>query len=298
MSKQSFKRRKTSVITTKNASVELGLNLSIDKIEFKFDEYLSKEKLLRILETNKVNYTEERLKSEHSIKVDSFYFIYLKNTKLISRITTNPNRFSSFQDYKEKTEKLLKLFSNPKPSRLDVALDIHQKNFEWINSRLLIPRKRKINRYVLNGSEEQSRYHGEHPKITMLYEKKDKEEESEFVRVESRIFTKSLLESDSLDELIINLSTFKLSPFKGVKLIDYKFKKIPYEKKYIPLLLLIERAKTLLRFNGFFYTRKVFNKHKNVNRVFKRIFNDENRICLDACYKELLPKYLEIEEDV
>lgn len=169
------KETKDSVITLVTAPKKLGMELSIDKIEYMFEHPIQESKLISYLDNRKLEYEKIRLSNEYSIRCEKFDFIYLSNTKsLIRRISTNPNNENSFNDYYKKYNKIIDsdLEKELYVYRVDFALDFHKKQFSWYNQHLHISAKRCLERYVHNGSEEQTRYFGKGKNTSVLYEKR------------------------------------------------------------------------------------------------------------------------------
>ena len=102
------KRKASEVITGNNAYKLLKPELSIDKITLRSEKVITKETFHNYFDKNHIAYEKDkRLKNETATYVLGCHLIYLKNTKnYISRLTTNPNNFSSLFEYKENVEQL------------------------------------------------------------------------------------------------------------------------------------------------------------------------------------------------
>lgn len=295
------KKRKLPVITTKTASKRLGLSASVDKINYKFKSLIHESDLKQYLDSNGIEYSDCRLRTEHSIQVSNFYFTYLPNTKnLISKVITNPNKHGSFLNYLNDFEIVYRgLKDQLLPSRLDIAFDFSKISFDWLNRRLIVPRKSKQERYVLNGYEEQTRYFGKDPKTMIFYNQDDLEDEDrKGPRLESRIKGNSHLGVETLEDLVSLLTDESFNPFKGVEIQNLRVRSFKNIEENIPDLLIKEKITTLLIHNGFTYMKKVLNGQRNASRDLKKYLILREPIKLGELYHEHIRDYLGIEEDI
>ena len=289
----SMEKQVKSVITRINASNCLDLSISIDKVIYRLSPYTTGKELITYLENKKIEYNKSRLKNAYCISVGKFYFLYLHNTKeIIAKLVTNPNDFDSYSDYTKFYNQVcsgLKL--KLEPCRVDVALDMN-KDFKWLNKRISIGRKRTLTRYVLDGCKEQTRYFGKAPNELTLYDRGEKSKKLKGCRLESRKSGASQIASKSLDSLEKELVSSSFNPFENVEIIDFKLKKFSELGKNLKLILKLEQIKTLLPHNGYFYTRKYFNKNRNFKRDFKSFVKEVSNTNLGDLYLPLMKSYL------
>jgi hypothetical protein len=287
-----------SVITKVNASNCLDLSVSIDKTILRLNPYLNEEELIRYFKSKGIDYKVSRLRSEHCISVGKFHFIYLQNTKqIISKLVTNPNDFSSYYEYRKYFDSICsELEVELIPSRLDIAIDIKGRDFNWINRRISIGKKRSLSRYVFEGCNEQTRYFGKAPNELVFYDREEKSKKVSGCRIESRKRGSSQIQSKSLGELESELLDDMFNPFRGVELIDFKLKRVKELNKNLKTILKRERIKTLLSHNGYFYTKKFYNKNRNFMRDFKSFTKEVSKISLEEKYRPLMESYLMSED--
>jgi hypothetical protein len=297
------KKRQQSrpVITTENASELLGISLCIDKINFSFTSGIKDKELIDYLENRKLDFKQSRLKSEKTIQVGHFYFIFYSfSNEYIVKLQSNPSKYDSFLEYLKNFDLICSgLSSELKPNRLDVAIDFSNKAFKWLNSRLVVPKKNLIERYVLRGCEEQTRYFGKEPKQMVLYDQDEHPDKSKSgVRLESRTKGSSNIQASSFEELLTTLTSPSFNPFKGVLVKDFRFRKVEKCIQNIDDLLVKEKIKTLIEHNGFVYTKKVFNKHRNASRDLGKFLSEKGEANIGSLYQDLMKGYLSIEEDL
>ena len=113
------------------------------------------------------------------------------------------------------------------------------------------------------------------------------------IRLEAKLEGKKNIPADKLEDLLKVIQTEDFNPFKRCFLVDFRYIKIPIKVENIQRLLKQQSFKTLTQHNGFHYARKVFNKHRDIQKsVFGKLLNIKSEFSLGELYHELIYEYL------
>jgi hypothetical protein len=128
--------------------------------------------------------------------------------------------------------------------------------------------------------------------MSLMDVKNRKDGEEKGCRIEARLYQPKNIGAKTYRELIDRLVAPDFNPFHKIELIDFKVTNFPHEKKFIRRLLVRERLKTLIKYNGFFYARKVLNQNRNFKRLSDKYFNILQTYSFGDCYHTLIGDYL------
>ena len=311
------KNNSRSIITVINPSFSIELKYLVDKIDFNPMGLIAVDDLLEHWNLLNLIYNPVTTSNNQSgITCNNINFLYQPySSKYFYKITSNPSHFKSMKQYKSSLNNIIpeSVLSRMEIQTLDIACDLFNKSYDWINERFIVTRKQSIERIVDGRGDDSTRYIGKYPEVIKFYNKKVKVLKSkrgvipeslklkgDWSRVEVTQNSIRKLPTKIFGEIEDSLLNLNYNPFKAVIIQDYKSHSIDLKniKRKISRRDINEydksiKFRSLVKVNGLHHTRRYLSKNDNFKRDYSRVYSLRDSICLGDYYHEGIKLFLE-----
>jgi tetratricopeptide (TPR) repeat protein len=296
----------TPLVTVEVGSKTLRCSFIIDKVDLKPTYYLTLKELKDYWIENNLEVVSDYLSNgKEVLVVNNLIFLPTNNFEGIYQILTNPSKFKSAIDYFDNLINTLPghLLRSIAVQRVDIALNIFDAEFKFLDERLTVKKKHSFERILEDTCRERTRTYGKYPEVIKFYDKAKKLLKSkmppvestaynskDFSRIEITQYSKAKLPCQRLDGLFRSLLSDSYNPFKNIYLSDYELSKVPIKK---PQLIKYVELKTLINNNGLHYASKLLNENHNFVRDYGCFLSDKSTICFGDYYHQGIRAYLQ-----